>query len=778
MHLRDGWSYYFLLRKIPAGILLAMSTKASESCECCSRPGLAGEHLAVCEIQVEGLDCPNEAGPIREALVAVPAVKDVLFELALGRVAVTYDPALAGEKDLLAAVEKAGFAGEVSDSLVPPGAAGSRGHGVSIALATALVAGAMGWCGLAERSLTAGLMCEVSPTHHPVALAALVGAIGLSWWFVLPKAWRSARALRPDLYLLMTIAVVGAIGLGQWFEAATVAVLFGLANLLESWSSHRVRDAVAALFSQVPAEARLRTEAGEALVPAGEVQAGQIVLVLPGERIPLDGKVEAGQGWVDQSPITGESRPVSKGVGAEVLAGSINQDAALEMRVSRPASDSLMSRVIRMVREGQANKSRSEQAVDRFARYYTPVVLAGAVVIALVPPVAGWLAWDEAIMRALVLLVISCPCALVISTPVAVVSAMTALARGGALVKAGRILEVLAGVKAIALDKTGTLTRGEPAVDGVIPLGGYSREEVLRLAASVESRSEHSLGRAIVRAAAEQGLAIEAPQDAAAQPGMGAVGRVGGEACLVGNPRLLRERGIGIEAAAGELERHEDCRHTAMVVATSKGPIGVILAADRIRGSARATVERLRSAGIHTVMLTGDNQGTARAIGEQSRVEQVRAELLPADKAAAVADLRRRYGTVAMVGDGINDAPALATADVGIAMGTIGTDAAIATADVALMSDNLWHLPWLIEQARRTRRTIVANIAVAVGIKAVFLALASAGLANLWMAILADMGASLAVTFNGMRLLSAPHAAEPAGAEPAGAESGDGSGEC
>jgi Cd2+/Zn2+-exporting ATPase len=542
-------------------------------------------------------------------------------------------------------------------------------------------------------------------------------------------------------------------------------VLFGLANLLESWSVQRVRSAVLALVSQVPAEARVKTESGERLIPVGQVRPGQTVLVLPGERIPLDGHLVAGQGHVDQSPITGESRPIEKLAGSEVFAGSINQDAALDVQVSRPASRSVMAQVIRLVRQGQANKSRREQLVDRFARYYTPAVLAGAVLIAAVPPLLGVLPWSEAIMRALVLLVISCPCALVISTPVAIVSAMTALARGGALVKAGRILEVLAEVRAVALDKTGTLTLGEPVVDRVIPLDGYTSSDVLRIAACVESRSEHSLARAILDAARRQGLDVQSCSGSAALPGMGAIGQLNGATFVVGNARLLRERGIPLDAVRDHLERHEDCRHTAMVVASSERPIGIILAADRIRAHSRAAIDRLRASGLRTVMLTGDNHGTARAIGEQSQVDEVRAELLPADKVQAVADLRSRFGAVAMVGDGINDAPALAAADVGIAMGTIGTDAAIQTADVALMSDNLWHLPWLLDHARRTHRTIIVNIVAAVGIKAVFLALASVGLANLWMAILADMGASLAVTFNGMRLLNAPHPPEPATAE-------------
>jgi Cd2+/Zn2+-exporting ATPase len=720
-----------------------------------------GAHLAVSEIRVDGLDCPDEAHLIRPVLVALRGVKDVQFELATSTAFVTYDTRVIGERDLLAAVRGTGFSAEPAGPIITGLERPNLAREAGIVLGAMLVVFAMAWCAVSKRSVLAGLVCEVSPIHLPAAFWALVGAIALSWWSVLPKAWRSARALRPDLHLLMTIAVLGAMCLGQWFEAATVAVLFGVANRLESWSGQRIRRAVVDLFSQVPSYARLKTAEAETLVPADQVRVGDVVLVLPGERIPLDGKVVAGEGCVDQSPITGESRPLPKTVGGEVFAGSINQDAALAVQATRPASQSLMAQVIRLVRQGQANKSRRERIVDRFARYYTPIVLAGAVLIAVLLPPLGVLAWRDAIMRALVLLVISCPCALVISTPVAVVSALTALVRGGALVKAGRFLEVLAGVKVIALDKTGTLTLGRPAVDGVIPLDSGRADEVLRIAACVESRSEHSLGRAIVDAARQRGLPIEPCLDFTALPGMGAMGRVGGETFLVGNPRLLGQRGIPVDAIQEHVARHEGCHHTAMLVASQDRPIGIILAADRIRPQTHAAVRELHAAGIRTVMLTGDNRGTARAIAEQSGVDDFHAELLPAEKVEVLSRLRREHGCVAMVGDGINDAPALAAADVGIAMGTIGTDVAIETADVALMSDNPWHLPWLMRHARKTRRTILANVVLAVGLKAAFLVLGAVGLANLWMAIGADMGASLAVTFNGMRLLAAPHPPEP-----------------
>jgi len=727
--------------------------------------------LALSEFRVEGLDCPDEVAPIRAALTALPAVKDVTFDLLAGNVLVTYDPEAAGQADLIEAIRRAGFSAVPTEGQpAAPVASESlrRSKEISILVSAGLLIFAVGWCWMAGESLLEVLTCEISLRTHPVALAALVGSLAAAWWMVLPRAFRAARALRPDLNLLMTVAVIGAIGLAEWFEAAVVAVLFGVANLLEHYSAERVRRAVSALFAGTPQTARLKGETAEREVPVAEVQPGQVVVVLPGEKIPVDGRVVAGSSRVDQSPITGESRPVEKSPGSDVYAGSVNQDGALEIEVTRPASQTVMAQVIRLVHAGQANKSRSEYLVDRFARYYTPVVMVGAGLLAVGLPALGVLSWGESVYRALVLLVISCPCALVISTPVAVVSAMAASARGGALVKAGRYLEALAGVRVVAFDKTGTLTAGVPVVDGVIPLGDHTVDEVLRIAASIESRSEHALAKAIVSAAEQRGLALEACREFTAVPGMGAVGTLEAQTVLIGNQRLLEQRGLYTPALHEQMLRHEDCHHTAVAVAGEAGPIGVILLADKIRPETPAAVHRLRQAGLQVEMLTGDNPGTAEAIGSQIEIDKIHAALLPTDKATIVHKLRSAYGPVAMVGDGINDAPALAAADVGIAMGAIGTDAAIETADVALMSDDLLRLPWLIEHCRRARRTVIVNIAAAVLIKVAFLALGALGLANLWAAIMADMGASLAVTFNGMRLLRAPAAPELDGSEALG----------
>jgi Cd2+/Zn2+-exporting ATPase len=481
-----------------------------------------------------------------------------------------------------------------------------------------------------------------------------------------------------------------------------------------------------------------------------------VIIVKPGEKVPLDGTVLVGTSGVNQAPITGEALPVEKGPGAEVYAGTINGDGALEVRVTRLRRDSTMARIINLVEVAQAQRAPSQTFVERFAKYYTPSVIAVAAAIAVVPPVVFGLPFDTWLYRALVLLVISCPCALVISTPVSIVSALAGAARAGVLIKGGVHLERTARVRAVAFDKTGTLTRGRLEVVDVIPLNGTAPRDLLALAAALESRSEHPLARAIVRKAAAEGLAVAAADGFRALPGLGAEATLDGQALLVGSHRLFEERGLCTPAIDARLERLGHEGRTAVLVARGNVPLGIIGLADATRSAGREAVDRLRRQGVErVVMLTGDNAHTARAIAEQLGIEDYLAELLPADKVKAVTALRQRYGAVAMVGDGVNDAPALAAADVGIVMGAAGSDAALETADVALMADDLLKVPYLLRLGRRTLRNIQVNIAFSLGLKALFLALAVGGAATLWMAVVADMGASLLVIANGLRLLRA-----------------------
>lgn len=582
------------------------------------------------------------------------------------------------------------------------------------------------------------------------ALSILAGA-----WHVLPKAWRAAQRFRPDMNLLMVIAVVGAVGLGEWLEAATVAFLFALSLALESWSVGRARRAVEALLDLTPPTVRLiPSRQSEQYVAPEQAPVGSLFLVKPGERIALDGVIVRGASHVNQAPITGESQPIPKGPEDPVFAGTINGDGALEIRSTKPAGETTLAHIIRMVGEAQSRRAPSEQWVEKFARIYTPVVLGLALVFLLIPPVLFGGDWREWLYRSLVLLVIACPCALVISTPVSIVAALAAAARNGVLVKGGAFIEAPARLQAVAFDKTGTLTRGEPTVAEVVPLSGHDERELLERAAAMEMRSDHPLARAIVAFAEERGLRPPPADDFQIIQGKGATARWNGESYWLGSHRYLEERGQETEEVHQRLETMSGAGRTVTVLGNETHVCGLIALADAVRPESKPTVQALRDAGIrHIVMLTGDNQPTAQAIGRETGVDEVHAELLPADKVAVVDALIARYGTVAMVGDGVNDAPAMGRATFGIAMGAFGSDAAIETADIALMADDLTKIPWLIQHARRTLAVIRQNVTFSLSVKAIFVILTFAGYASLWAAIAADMGASLLVISNGLRLL-------------------------
>jgi Cd2+/Zn2+-exporting ATPase len=556
-----------------------------------------------------------------------------------------------------------------------------------------------------------------------------------------------------DIYVLMLIAVAGAIALGQWAEASSVVVLFALAQLLESRAMERARGAIRALMDLAPSSALVRRGSSETVVDVDDVRVGDVVIVRPGEKVPLDGLVCEGTSHVNQAPVTGESLPVEKGAGDEVFAGTINGRGALEIAVTRLRRDSTLARIIHMVERAQAQRAPSQAFVDRFARVYTPAVLVLAVAVAVVPPLLDG-AWATWIYRSLVLLVISCPCALVISTPVSIVSALAAAARKGVLIKGGARLEALANVRCVAFDKTGTLTTGRLRVTDIVAVDGASPEAILSAAASLESRSEHPIGRAIIERAHAAGVKLSPAAGFESLPGRGARARVGSAEVLVGSHRLFEERGLCPPAMHGALEQLAAAGRGTVMVAIDGAPAGVIGVADDVRAAAREAVDMLGSYGVqHVVLLTGDHEAAARSLADSAGVHEYRASLLPEDKVTAVEELRREYGTLAMVGDGVNDAPALATADVGIAMGVAGTAAALETADVALMADELLKIPYAIRLSRATTRNVRANIVFSLVLKGAFLVMAVAGTATLWMAVLADMGASLIVIGNALRLL-------------------------
>ena len=564
-----------------------------------------------------------------------------------------------------------------------------------------------------------------------------------------------------DINVLMVIAVIGAIALGEWFEAAMVVWLFGISEWLEAFSLVRARRAIRDMMTVAPKDALVRRDGAIVPLPIESVRVGDVVLVQPGDRVPVDGVVTHGESAVNQAPITGESWPADKAIGDRVFAGSINGNGALDVRVDRAASDTTIARIIHLVEEAQSRRAPIQTFVDRFARLYTPAVVVIAAIIAIVPPTitsvemlslaAG--GWGDWFYRALVLLVVSCPCALVISTPVAIVSALTTAARAGVLIKGGAHLERLTAVRCVAFDKTGTLTEGRVAVTEVLGIGTTSAHEVLSVAASLEARSEHPIGRAIVDRARAAGLAFAEGTGFRALPGLGAEATVASGVAVIGSHRFFESRDMCSDAVHARMAEVEATGATPVFVGRDGAALGVIGLADSLRESSGRTVTALRAAGVeHVVLLTGDTRRSADATRDASGVDEVYADLMPEDKVTLIEMLRREHDVVAMVGDGVNDAPALAAADVGIAMGA-GTGVALETADVALVGNDLTRLPFALRLSRDTLATIKTNVAIALGLKGAFVALTVFGAATLWMAVLADTGASLLVVANSLRLL-------------------------
>ncbi|HXW07981.1 MAG TPA: heavy metal translocating P-type ATPase [Vicinamibacterales bacterium] len=699
----------------------------------------------VCELhaesvfKIEGMDCHEEVAILESRLRRLSGLESLDADVIGQRLRIEYDAAKLTTSAIAEAVAQTGMRAWLEHEAAHPATAGDWRMPLAAASGVGLVLGL-------------GLSL-VSAEGWAVPLAYLA-AIVLGGVYPARRALTSVRAGVLDINVLMMVAVAGAMVLGEWSEGASVVFLFALAQLLESRAMERARGAIRTLMDLAPAEAMVRRDGADVRLPVDDVRVGDVVVIRPGEKVPLDGQVHAGESHVNQAPVTGESLPVEKRPGDDVFAGSINGRGALEITVTRLRRDSTLARIIHLVERAQAQRAPSQVFVDRFARVYTPIVLALAVLIALVPPVLLGGAWSTWFYRSLVLLVISCPCALVISTPVSVVSALAAAARKGVLIKGGARLERLAAVRCVAFDKTGTLTKGGLRVTDIRPLNGAGPAEVLGLAAALEARSEHPFGRAIVERALEAAVRLPPATTFQALPGRGVEGRVGGSAVMVGSHRLFMERGISgpeLEAVVGEMAA---LGRSTTIVARDGLPIGVIGVADETREAGADAVALLRGQGIeHVVLLTGDHEAAARTLAGSLGLDDFRAGLLPEDKVDAVRQLQETYGALAMVGDGVNDAPALAAADVGIAMGVAGTDAALETADVALMADELLKIPFAVRLSRATARNIRANIGFSLLLKAAFLVLAVAGAATLWMAVVADMGASLIVIGNALRLL-------------------------
>lgn len=699
---------------------------------------------AVCELhaestfRVEGMDCHEEVAILQRRLGGLKGLEALEADVVGQRLTIKYDAAALSASTIAEAVAQTGMRAWLeTEQALPPSAGSWRDRLV-------LVSGVTFLTGLALQFLAPSV-----PSWPLYLVSAIAGGIPVG-----RRAWTSARSGVLDINVLMVIAVLGAITIGEWTEAASVVFLFALAQLLETRAMERARGAIRALMELAPAEARVRRGGGEVTVAIEDVRVGETVLVQPGAKIPLDGRVTSGESAVNQAPITGESLPVDKGPGAEVFAGTINGRGALDVEVTRLRGDSTIARIIDLVDRAQAQRAPSQAFIERFARVYTPVVLVLAVLVALLPPLVAAGDWATWFYRSLVLLVISCPCALVISTPVSIVSALAAAARKGVLIKGGARLEALARVRVVAFDKTGTLTGGRLQVTGIHPATGCDPDDLLRTAAALEARSEHPVGQAIVRRGEALAGPIPGVTGFAALPGMGARGTIDGVEVVAGNLRFMEERGLRSPEAEALFTTIARAGGTPIFVVRERRILGALAVTDEPRHAAREALDLLRAHGVERIaMLTGDNATTAAAVGRTLGIDDVRAELLPADKAEAVSALRQTYGALAMVGDGVNDAPALATADVGIAMGAAGTAAALETADVALMADELPKIAYALRLSRATVRNIRVNIGFSLVLKGAFLLMAVGGAATLWMAVAADMGASLLVIANALRLL-------------------------
>jgi len=690
-------------------------------------PGCEGERTQI--FDVAGLDCATEVALVEGRLRHLAGVCSARASAATGKATVVHTLA---DGAVEAALGEVGLEARVAR---PAGSAPA--HGAAM-LASALL------------TLGGFLAAAARPTLATPLFAAAILVGGFS---VARKGLARARQGALDMNALMAIAVSGAMLLGDWAEGASTVALFSLAQLLEARSLQRARRAIAGLLALSPELARVRRGEIEERVRPEAVSAGETVLVAPGERVPLDGVVIEGASEVDQSPLTGESRPVERSRGQELFAGSINGSGLLALRVTRRASETTLARIVRRVEEAQASRAPSQGLVDRFARIYTPIVVGLAVLLTILPPLSGAMPFEAALYRALVLLVIACPCALVLSTPISLVSALTAASRAGVLIKGGAHLEALGSLRAIAFDKTGTLTTGQPSVGPVWAAPGVSVDDLLSDAAALERHAGHPLAVAILTRAAASQITVPIATEVVALPGRGKSGRVEGRQVLLGSHRLFDERGLCDHVLDGELRRLEAEGKTVILVGGEAVGVRGFLAADDVpRPEALEATRRLQDSGIELVMLTGDNRTTAEAIARSVGIARWHADLLPDDKVAQVRTLREQ-GPVAMVGDGVNDALALAAADVGIAMGPRGTDAALEIADVVLMAGDLRRLPWAVALGRATRRIVWQNVLFSLAVKGAVLALALAGHASLWAAVVADMGSSLAVIANGLRLL-------------------------
>ncbi|MCB1117815.1 MAG: heavy metal translocating P-type ATPase [Chlamydiia bacterium] len=708
--------------------------------------------------QVFGLDCPTEAALLKKALIECEGIQTLSFDYLNGLMNVVYDSEKIGPEQMITSIEAAGMKAKVLSADLNPEPQSfwqKKGRVIMTSLSgLCLVAGFIFHLAF-ENGIKAVFSTSGGGVVPHAAVIFYSVAILCGGYFVAPKAWTAFRHLRPDMNMLMALAVVGAILIGQWAEAATVTFLFSVALFLEHWSMGRARNAISSLLELAPVMADVMEGTNVITKPVEQVHIGARILVKPGNKIPLDGTVVQGRSAVNQATITGEGLPVEKGEGDPVYAGTLNEEGALQIEVKKPAEESTLARMIELVRQAGQKRAKAEGWVEGFAKIYTPIMMVFSACIMIVPHFIWGGSWEEWIYRGLVVLVIACPCALVISTPVTIVAGVTAAARRGVLIKGGVHLETAGKLKALAFDKTGTLTYGRPVVQRIIPLNNHTEQELLSIAGSLESVSGHPLAKAVMAKVAEAKTEFKQPQELQVIQGKGAEGIVDGKKYWIGSHRFLHEKKVETPEIHKQALALEDAGHSVIVIGDDHHVCGMISVADQPREGIDVTLQELKAAGLrHLIMLTGDNQPAAAALAKHAGIDRYWSELLPEDKVRMMQQLVMRWDVAGIVGDGVNDAAAMAISSLGIAMGGVGSDAAIEAADIALMADDLTQLPWLIRHAKKALHTIKSNIAFALGIKAVFLTLAVFGWATLWMAIAADTGASLLVVAYGLRLLN------------------------
>lgn len=690
----------------------------------------------VYEYRLTGLTCADCAAKLERMIRALPGVIDARLNFGASKVTVVGRELSSEQINRLGAFD--GIRVLEADQEGVPGWTQSRQTLLTGASFVLLVA--------------AFLLQGFSSSPLPVPLYILATVLG--GWETAKKGLPNLVRLRFDMNALMTVAVGGALGIGYWSEAAVVAFLFGVSETLQVYTTEKARSSLKSLLSLAPPMAVLLRDGQEVSVPVEDVQVGETMVVKPGEKLAMDGRVLRGTSALNQAAITGESIPVPKGPGDEVFAGTLNEQGSLEVEVTKKSDDTTLAKIIAMVEEAQEKRTSTQSFIDRFAAWYTPLILVLAAGILVLKPLVWETPWTVSLYDALALLIVACPCALVVSTPMAIVSAIGNAAKKGVLIKGGIHLENAGSIRAIAFDKTGTLTKGAPQVTDVIPLGGISKETVISLAAGLERRSEHPIARAILHHADKQSIEPAAMTHFAARAGLGAEARWKEETIWIGNPRLFQEEDVSLEEVEATLLRLQQQGKTVVLLGNEKGVIGFIAVADEVREKSRQAVAALKTIGMeHTVLLTGDNEATARSVAQDVGTDAFQAELLPADKVKAVETLRQRHGRVMMVGDGMNDAPALATATTGVAMGGAGTDTALETADIVLMADDLSKLPFTVRLSRSALRVIRQNIAFALLTKFIAVYLVFPGWLTLWLAIFADMGATILVALNSLRLL-------------------------